>query len=76
MTDEHRDLLQKCEGLLKEKLSLKNYWERFALLLACEEHQMSIDIRNFDMKVNKLLLNIFHFDIKEKGKKYFHFNTN
>jgi hypothetical protein len=65
MTDEHKEILHRSENLLKEKLSLKNYRERFKLLISCEEHQMKIDIRNFDMKVTIWLFNLeITFDLK------------
>ena len=51
MTDAHQDLLTHSRELLKEQLTLENYKSRFQFLLSCEEHQMNIDIRNFDMQV-------------------------
>ncbi len=43
---------RKYRTLLDSELSPKNYKERFALLLSCEEHQMQLDIRNYDMEVS------------------------
>jgi hypothetical protein len=54
MTEEHQQLLEKCKNLLSDGLTSDNYAERFKLLLDCEEHQMNIDIRNFDMNVSNL----------------------
>ena len=51
MTEAHQDLLTHSRELLKEQLTLENYKSRFQFLLSCEEHQMNIDIRNFDMQV-------------------------
>ncbi len=51
MTDEHRELLNRSKKLLESKLELKNYAERLKFLISCEEHQMDIDIRNYDMEV-------------------------
>ena len=42
---------RKYRTLLDSDLSRNNYKERFALLLSCEEHQMQLDIRNYDMEV-------------------------
>ena len=42
---------RKYRTLLDSDLSPSNYKERFALLLSCEEHQMQLDIRNYDMEV-------------------------
>ena len=36
--------------LLKGGLSASNHHERFSLLLHCEEVQMHVDIRNYDMR--------------------------
>ena len=52
MSGEHKALLAQSQKLLGQKLSLDNYKDRFRFLLACEEHQMNIDIRNFDMEVS------------------------
>ena len=43
--------LQRNQDLLNSILTRKNFGERFFLLLACEEFQMRIDIRSFDMTV-------------------------
>ncbi len=43
---------RKYRTLLDSDLSKNNYKERFALLLSCEEHQMQLDIRNYDMEVS------------------------
>lgn len=52
MSDEQKATLERSQELLGQKLSLDNYTDRFQFLLNCEEHQMNIDIRNFDMEVN------------------------
>ena len=52
MNDEHKAILARSQELLGQKLSPDNYKDRFQFLLSCEEHQMNIDIRNFDMEVN------------------------
>ena len=51
MTNVHRQLLERSKKLLESKLSLENFVEKFQFLIYCEEHQMNIDIRNYDMKV-------------------------
>ena len=47
---------RRYRSLLDSELSFSNYRERFALLLSCEEHQMQLDIRNYDMEVSYSLL--------------------
>ena len=62
MTDEHKDLLKRSTKLLESNIEMKNYADRFKFLISCEEHQMNIDIRNYDMKVPVLFLSphVFH----------------
>jgi hypothetical protein len=52
MTDAHQKLLTDCRDLLKQQLTIQSYMSQFRFLLSCEEHQMNIDIRNFDLQVN------------------------
>ena len=51
---------RKYRTLLDSEVSSSNYRERFALLLSCEEHQMQLDIRNYDMEVPILFSNIVY----------------
>ena len=51
-------MLRKYTTLLESELSSSNYKDRFALLLSCEEHQMQLDIRNYDMEVRILKIEI------------------
>ena len=51
-------MLRKYMTLLESELSSSNYKDRFALLLSCEEHQMQLDIRNYDMEVRLFKIEI------------------
>lgn len=62
MTDSDVKFLNNSKDLLEESLTSSNFKRKFQFLLHCEEHQMEIDIRNYDMKeatmtlTNKLLV--------------------
>ena len=51
LSPEAENVLKKYQALLESPLTASNYRERFKFLLQCEEHQMNIDIRNYDMEV-------------------------
>ena len=38
------------KAILEAGLNHSNYFKRFSLLMHCEEHQMELDIRNYDME--------------------------
>jgi hypothetical protein len=40
------------KAILGSSLEQGNYFKRFSLLLHCEELQMELDIRNYDMEVS------------------------
>ena len=67
MTNVHRQLLERSKKLLESKLSLENFVEKFQFLIYCEEHQMNIDIRNYDMKVG--FSNVFPTFLKSGSSK-------
>merc|ERR550519_1147483 len=49
-----RHEIGKCHQLLADNLNPRNYKERLELLLQCEEHQMKLDIRHYDMTAVEL----------------------
>ena len=64
MSPEQSVKLQRFHDILNSVLTLKNYNDRFDLLLSCEEFQMRIDIRSFDLMVTSftvLKLNFVSF---------------
>lgn len=54
MSPEQTVKLQRYQDVLNSGLTLRNYADRFLLLLACEEFQMRIDIRSFDLTVSSI----------------------
>ena len=55
------ELLRKCQALIETSLNEDNYKDKFKFLVQCEEHQMNIDIRNYDMEVFKGIFKIHQF---------------
>ena len=47
------DAVNSYKAILGSALEQGNYFKRFSLLLHCEELQMELDIRNYDMEVSK-----------------------
>ena len=64
------ELLKKCQALIETSLNEENYKDKFTFLVQCEEHQMNIDIRNYDMEVWNEMFKIQCF----KFQKYILFN--
>ena len=56
MTDGDVRFLNSSKDLLEENLTSTNFKRKFQFLLHSEEHQMEIDIRNYDMKEAKMSL--------------------
>ena len=50
------DAVNSYKAILGSALEQGNYFKRFSLLLHCEELQMELDIRNYDMEVSKDLI--------------------
>jgi len=48
--DAHERELLRCRDLLERSLEVSNYRERWELLLHCEEKQLELDIRHYDME--------------------------
>ena len=46
------DAVNSYKAILGSALEQGNYFKRFSLLLHCEELQMELDIRNYDMEVS------------------------
>ena len=51
--DFSEEILNNYKVLLGAGLNNENYYKRFEMLMHCEEHQMELDIRNYDMEVRK-----------------------
>ena len=43
-----------CRSVIMDPLAKANYSDKFSALLFCEELQMRVDIRHYDMKAAKL----------------------
>ena len=55
------DAVNSYKAILGSALEQGNYFKRFSLLLHCEELQMELDIRNYDMEVINFALKIYNF---------------
>ena len=57
------DAVNSYKAILGSALEQGNYFKRFSLLLHCEELQMELDIRNYDMEVINFALKNYNFAI-------------
>ena len=49
------EALKNYKTILERPLDHDGYFKRFSLLMHCEEFQMELDIRHYDMEVNHVL---------------------
>ena len=55
MDKQTEEALATANKLIEAPLAYDNYFKRFSLLLHCEEQQMKLDIRNYDMEQVKMV---------------------
>ena len=55
------DAVNSYKAILGSALEQGNYFKRFSLLLHCEELQMELDIRNYDMEVTLMSVRMWNF---------------